>query len=87
MRQCRETFIEIQGKKPLRVPLPLWMFQKMAGEEFVKMWRWLDGLIEKQGSQFLYQTLDDSRQVYPNMLDLKGWLKLQRNGAGTLAPH
>ena len=87
MRQCQEAFMEIQKKKPLRVPLCIWMFQKIAGEEFVMMWQWLDDQIKKRGSQFLYRTLEESRQVYPNMLDLEGWLKMQSNGAGTQAPQ
>lgn len=80
MRQCRETFAAVDGKNPFRISLPLGIFQKMAGEEFVIMWRWMDGLLRTPERQTLWHTLEASRQVNPEMLGLESWLKAKRNG-------
>lgn len=81
MRQCQGIFTKVNGKKPFRLPLPLGLFQKMAGEEFVLMWRWLDELVKTEGEESLRQILEDSRRINPEMLDMPGWLKMKRNGA------
>jgi uncharacterized protein YbjT (DUF2867 family) len=80
MRECQEIFITVDGKRPFRMPLPLGLFQRMAGEEFVKMWRWLDKLIIERGQQALIQDLESSRRVNADMLDLHCWLKMKRDG-------
>lgn len=83
MRQCREIFTMVDGKKPFRLSLPLGLFQKMAGEEFVLMWRWLDGMVKTEEPETLWQTVADSRRVNPEMLDMEDWLKMKRNGSRT----
>jgi len=75
MRECRRTFLAVTGKKPLGLPVPLWLFQKMAGEEWITMWRWMDRYIEQQGKAGLVQVMRNSRQVCPDMLDLEDWLR------------
>jgi uncharacterized protein YbjT (DUF2867 family) len=80
MRQCQQVFKAVDGKKPLRISLPLGLFQKMAGEEFILMWRWLDKVLRNQDQQFLWQTLEKSREVNPDMLNMEAWLKIKRNG-------
>lgn len=83
MRECKDVFVAVDGRKPFGLPLPLGLFQKMAGDEFVKMWRWLDDQISEQGHQDLWQTVQDSRQINPEMLDLENWLRTKRNGVET----
>jgi uncharacterized protein YbjT (DUF2867 family) len=75
MRECKETFLAVTGKKPLGLPLLPWLFQKMAGEEWIKMWHWMEGYIGQQGKAGLMQVVRDSRRVCPHMLDLEGWLR------------
>lgn len=81
MGECREIFTAVDGKKPFGLPLPLGLFRKMAGEEFIQMWRWLDRLVTAQGRQPLDQIVQDSRRLNPEMHDLESWLKMKRNGA------
>jgi uncharacterized protein YbjT (DUF2867 family) len=80
MQECKAVFETVNGKKPFGLPLPLWLFQKMAGDEFVKMWRWLDNWVEENGQQGLSELAQASRQVTPEMLDMESWLKMKRNG-------
>lgn len=78
--ECRTIFTEIDGKRPFRLPLPLWLFNKMAGDEFVQMWRWLVDMIAEAGSQGLWEIVEQSRKVCPEMTDMESWLKIKRNG-------
>jgi uncharacterized protein YbjT (DUF2867 family) len=80
MNQCKQIFTKVNGKKPFRIELPLWLFKKMAGEEFVMMWRWLYDLIEKQGSQNLVKIAENAQKVNPEMLDVENWLQFKHTG-------
>lgn len=75
MRECQETFLAVNGKKPLGLPVPLWLFQKMASEEWITMWRWMDRYLEQQGKTGLVQIMRNSRRVCPDMLNLEDWLQ------------
>lgn len=79
--ESRTIFTAIDGKKPLRIPLPLWLFSKIAEEEFIKMWEWMDDWVTKSGVHGLRAIRDSSREVCPEMLDMASWLKFKRNGS------
>ena len=78
--ECRSIFAAIDGKTPFRLSLPLWLFSKMAGDEMVKMWEWMVAWVAESGSQGLWEIVEASREVCPEMLDLESWLKMKRNG-------
>lgn len=80
MREVRESFVAQTGKTPFRLSLPLPIFNKMAGEEFVIMWKWLDGYQSEKGPKGLLKMVEDSHLVNPQMQDLDGWLKSNQNG-------
>ncbi|MBC8504656.1 MAG: NmrA/HSCARG family protein [Anaerolineales bacterium] len=80
LAECRAIFTAIDGKKPLRLPLPLGLFNKMAGDEFVMMWRWMVDWMAEIGLEGLMETVDNSREVCPELLDMESWLKIKRNG-------
>jgi len=73
-------FNAIDGKKPTRIPLPLWLFKKMAGDEFIEMWKWMDKWIGKEGVPYLMEILEQSHELVPEMLDMESWLRKKRNG-------
>lgn len=75
MRQCRQIFIEVDGKSPLRLPLPLALFQKLAGEEMVLMWRWLKDYLAQHDQAELWQLAESSRALCPEMLTIESWLR------------
>jgi len=78
--QCRAIFTSIDGRRPFRVPLPPWLFSKIAPEEFVRMWEWEVDYLAELGPQGLSDIVEKSREVCPEMLDLESWLKIRRNG-------
>ncbi len=79
--ECRTIFTEIDGRRPFRLPLPLWLFSKMAGDEFVQMWHWTANWIAGAGQQELWEIVESSKELCPQMLDMEGWLKMKRNGS------
>jgi uncharacterized protein YbjT (DUF2867 family) len=78
LAECKDVFREVNGKKPFRLPLPLWLFRKMAGNELILMWKWMVEWIADLGPEGLGDIVESSRKVCPEMLDLESWLKLMR---------
>lgn len=78
MRECQRIFQEIDGKNPSRLSLPLWLFNKMAGEEMVIMWRWLNKMIREGKADELFKPLQETQKIYPQVSDLKTWLTTKR---------
>ena len=81
MRECKKIFADVDGKQPFGLTLPLGLFKKMAGEDLIKMWGWLDLLAETKGRQAFEEIAQDSRRINPVMFDLKSWLKMKRSGS------
>ena len=81
MRECREIFMEVDGKKPFRLSLPLGLFKKMAGEELVIMWHWLDRFLRTENLGTLKKIAKESGLINPAMTDMKRWLQMNRSAA------
>ncbi|HHB91069.1 MAG TPA: hypothetical protein ENK60_07140, partial [Anaerolineae bacterium] len=77
--ESRKTFQAITGKKPFRVPLPLRLFRKMAGDELIIMFRWMKRWIAGQGLQGLRALQEASRGVCPDTLDVERWLRMKQH--------
>ena len=80
LEECREIFAAAKGKRPFRIPLPPWLFRKMAGDELVVMWEWMKDWIGRQGTEGLLELRESARAVCPEMLDVEAWLKTKPNG-------
>lgn len=76
--ECRDIFTAVTGKRPFRVPLPAWLFGKMAGNELVIMWEWMKAWIARQGMEGLCELRDAARSACPELLDVETWLKMQQ---------
>lgn len=75
LRECQAIFKKITGKKPSRLPLPLALFNKMAGAEFEVMWRWLVDFLAGKSREDLQAMVDVSREVCPNLHTVESWLQ------------
>jgi uncharacterized protein YbjT (DUF2867 family) len=78
--ESRAIFTAIDGKKPLRIPLPLWLFGKIAPNEFIEMWEWMNDYIDRMGISGLLTIKEQSQEVCPDLLDMESWLRMKRNG-------
>lgn len=80
MRACQTIFKTTLGKKPFGLPLPLALFSKMAGPEFVLMWRWLADFLATNSIDDLQELVTASRAVCPQPHSVESWLKFSQNG-------
>ena len=80
LRESQSIFSKIDGNNPTRIPLPIWLFKKMAGDEFIEMWKWMDNWIGQEGVPYLQEIMDRSHELVPDMLDMESWLRKKRNG-------
>lgn len=39
--ECREIWRRVTGRRPRRVPMPLWLFQRFVGPDLLRMWHWI----------------------------------------------
>lgn len=77
LAQCQAVFKAVVGKKPFRVPLPLGLFGKMAGNELLVMWQWIADWARESGEAKFWEMVETSREVCPDLLDVDSWLKLK----------
>lgn len=77
LRQCQAAFVEVTGQKPRRLPLPIGLFKRLAGEELVTMWQWMAGWADLAKLEALAA---ESRAACPQPLDIAGWLRASANG-------
>ena len=69
--QCREIHRQVFGRRPRRLPMPVRMFERVAGSDLTTMWRWWrDAQPEAQT-----RTL---REIYPDALTVREWLERQK---------
>lgn len=80
LRQCQADFQTVHGKKPFGLPLPLGLFKRMAGEEFLTMIQWMDSWINEKGPEYLWGLVEDSREALPEPHDVASWLASAANG-------
>jgi len=80
LAESQSIFSKIVGKKPLRIPLPIWLFRKMARDEFIEMWEWMDKWINREDISNLMNLKQQSRAVCPDPIDMESWLLKKRNG-------
>lgn len=40
LRQAQRQFAEEQGKKPARIPIPVWLFRKVVSEDLYSLFSW-----------------------------------------------
>ena len=80
LNESEAAFQAVAGRKPRGIPLPVALFQRMAGEEFVAMWRWLARYIAERDPNRLITLVDATREACPEPHDVASWLRLTSNG-------
>ena len=69
--QCRQTWIDVNGHAPRRVPMPVWMFRRVAGDDLITMWSSL------RTAQFDIDPTP-TRSVLPAASTVRMWLTRRR---------
>ena len=76
--ECRELYAEVMGRRPRRVPMPVWLFNRVASRDLTTMWRWL-GASPPAGNS------DTLRAIRPAALTVREWLR--RKSASRAQPR
>ena len=73
LAECRALWTEAKGRRPRSFPMPVWLFERIAGhagKDLPVMWRWL-----RTGS--VPEDTGPTREIHPGALTVKQWLERQ----------
>jgi uncharacterized protein YbjT (DUF2867 family) len=69
--ECRAIWAEVKGGPPRGFPMPVWMFERIAGyagKDLPVMWRWLrTGTVPEETGP--------TREIHPGALTVREWLE------------
>ena len=66
--ECREIYREVNGRRPPRFPLPLFLFRRFVGDDVIRMWSWLhDHPVDADPAE--------TREIHPEAMDVRAWLQ------------
>jgi uncharacterized protein YbjT (DUF2867 family) len=66
--ECRAIWEDVRGQNPRSLPMPVWLFERIVGDDLTTMWRWV---------QRTPLTFDSSvtRAIHPEALTVREWLR------------
>jgi len=73
--ECRAEWTEVIGRRPQRFPMPVWLFERVAGhagKDLPVMWRWLR-------TESVPEDTSPTRAIHPDALTVRQWLERQRD--------
>ena len=66
--ECRTIWRRATGRNPRRLPMPVWLFERFAGPDLTRMWRWL-------ASHETEVDLADTRIHHPSVATVEGFVR------------
>jgi len=72
--QARELFRKTDGKAPLALPMPTWLFRRLVSEDLVLMWQWL-------ATHDFDSSVAETKLLLPGVRDMATWLREKRASA------
>lgn len=71
LAECRALFKRVDGRAPLRIPMPVFLFRKLVSEDLHRLFSWY----RKAGFE---GSVDATRAIVPNPLTMQEWLEEKR---------
>lgn len=71
--ECRAIWTEVNGRRPRSIPMPVWLFERVAGharKDLPPMWRWL-----RTGS--VPDDTGPTRSIHPAARTVREWMEEQ----------
>jgi uncharacterized protein YbjT (DUF2867 family) len=76
--ETRQVWTEVFGNAPSRFPMPVWLFQRIAGyagKDLPVMWRWLR-------THEIPEDTGPTREILPTALQLRDWMQMKKSEQG-----
>jgi uncharacterized protein YbjT (DUF2867 family) len=66
--ECRAIWKEVHGREPRGLPMPVRLFERVAGDDLTTMWRWV------RRTPLAFDT-SVTRAIHPDALTVREWLR------------
>jgi uncharacterized protein YbjT (DUF2867 family) len=76
IEECRALYRTVMGRPPRRVPMPVWLFERIVGTDLTTMWRWLR-------TNKIDLDTGPTREIYPEAMTVETWLRTQKAALST----
>ena len=71
--ECRAIWKDVCGQKPRSLPMPVWLFERIVGDDLTTMWRWV------RRAPLTFDT-SFTRAIHPAALTVRAWLRRYTEG-------
>lgn len=71
--ECRAIWKDVRGRKPRSLPMPVWLFERIVGDDLTTMWRWV------RRAPLTFDT-SVARAIHPEALTVRAWLRRYTEG-------
>lgn len=68
IEECRALYRTVMGRAPRRIPMPVWLFERIVGTDLTTMWRWL------RTNEVDLDT-GPTRVIHPEAMTVETWLR------------
>ena len=76
IQECSALYRTVMGRPPRRVPMPVWLFERIVGTDLTTMWRWLR-------TNKIDLDTGPTRGIYPEAMTVETWLRTQKAATST----
>lgn len=82
LAECKELLHFYSGKRPLGIPIPVKLFEKIVNKDLVLMWEWMANMHREIGDQGIMKMVEESRVIFPDLQDIESWLEKKYSNLG-----
>ena len=69
--ECREIHRDLFGRRPRRLPMPVWLFERVASPDLTAMWRWWRRAQPASDTRTM-------REIHPGAMTVRQWLERRK---------
>jgi len=74
LRESQEIFLQVDGKRPLAIPIPLFLVRRLVDEDLIPMWQWI-------GENSFEPDRATAKKIFPGVENMESWLRRFRSEA------
>jgi uncharacterized protein YbjT (DUF2867 family) len=70
--ECSRIYRAVMGRPPRRIPMPVWLFERIVGPDLTTMWHWLR-------THEIDLDTAPTRAIHPGAVTVDSWLRTQKD--------